>query len=303
MTRADAATATPFVFKYFEDYKSPTTPILKRRRQPTTLYHYTTVQGLAGVMARKEFWASDIRYLNDASEHSFAWEQAQAFQESIDRKKYPEWDEMWSLISTTRPEYRLFVNSFCERGDSLGQWRAYTDHGAGFAIGIRPRQMWSPARSLRPPCFPCIYDLPTQRALVVAAITGPLAVYDKLHGKPGVDEQELYAETLSTTLAHLLFVCATIKHPSFKEEREWRFITPLAGTRLKAIRTRVSTRMHVPYTPTDLAAPGKTAEVTRIIVGPNPHSALAESAIHDLCREHDIKLGKVVRSAIPFRKL
>jgi hypothetical protein len=35
---------------------------------PTTLYHYTTTDGLLGILASEEVWATDIRFLNDTSE-------------------------------------------------------------------------------------------------------------------------------------------------------------------------------------------------------------------------------------------
>ena len=33
-----------------------------------TLYHYTNLKGLLGIVESRVLWASDIRYMNDASE-------------------------------------------------------------------------------------------------------------------------------------------------------------------------------------------------------------------------------------------
>ena len=36
--------------------------------KPKILYHYTTMDGLKGIIASKSLWATKIQYLNDASE-------------------------------------------------------------------------------------------------------------------------------------------------------------------------------------------------------------------------------------------
>ena len=39
---------------------------------PAILYHYTTQQGLLGIIRDKEIWASHTQYLNDAREFRHA---------------------------------------------------------------------------------------------------------------------------------------------------------------------------------------------------------------------------------------
>jgi len=36
--------------------------------QPKLLYHYTTQEGLLGILEKASIWATHYRYLNDASE-------------------------------------------------------------------------------------------------------------------------------------------------------------------------------------------------------------------------------------------
>jgi|SRR5688572_6288075 hypothetical protein len=42
------------------------------RRRPSTLYHYTNQRGLRGIIQSRKIWASNVMYLNDASELSHA---------------------------------------------------------------------------------------------------------------------------------------------------------------------------------------------------------------------------------------
>jgi hypothetical protein len=39
---------------------------------PRPLWHYTTASGLEGILSSRSLWASDVQYMNDASELSYA---------------------------------------------------------------------------------------------------------------------------------------------------------------------------------------------------------------------------------------
>jgi hypothetical protein len=39
---------------------------------PEILYHYTTREGLLGILRSRTVWATSIRFLNDASEYTYA---------------------------------------------------------------------------------------------------------------------------------------------------------------------------------------------------------------------------------------
>jgi hypothetical protein len=39
---------------------------------PQTLYHYTTREGLLGILCSGTVWTTNIRFLNDASEYTYA---------------------------------------------------------------------------------------------------------------------------------------------------------------------------------------------------------------------------------------
>jgi hypothetical protein len=50
-------------------------PLLGNEDFPATLYHYTSVDGLLGILRSKRIWATDIRFLNDRSEFFHAMEE------------------------------------------------------------------------------------------------------------------------------------------------------------------------------------------------------------------------------------
>ena len=43
------------------------------RRPPEVLYHYTTLQGLMGIVKSNRIWASNAHYLNDVNEIRQLW--------------------------------------------------------------------------------------------------------------------------------------------------------------------------------------------------------------------------------------
>ena len=51
----------------------PKTKKKPRRKTPDILYHYTSQEGLLGIIGTGNIWATDILYLNDATEYTYAY--------------------------------------------------------------------------------------------------------------------------------------------------------------------------------------------------------------------------------------
>ena len=101
---------------------------LASARTPRVLYHYTSTDGLLGILANDAVWASDFRYLNDPSEFAFARLQIVSgirtrlsrLRNPYDRSVYAAVIDRFERLDTT-----AFVSSFSENGNLLSQWRAY----------------------------------------------------------------------------------------------------------------------------------------------------------------------------------
>jgi hypothetical protein len=90
-----------------------------------TLYHYTTADGLQGIVRHKAIWASDYRFMNDAKEFHHGLE---IFQEVL--KSYRPTPRMSEIVDIIRnykpgPDFCVLIASFCEERDLLSQWRGY----------------------------------------------------------------------------------------------------------------------------------------------------------------------------------
>ena len=127
------------------------------------MYHYTGIGSLLGIVDSGVLWASHIYYLNDSAEIIFA---CQLLRDLVKEQTpaAPQQDadflgefHSW-LESFTNTAYHLFVFSLTEEGNLLSQWRSYTPHGKGIAIGfaaqflmkkVRERDLRMPDASMK----------------------------------------------------------------------------------------------------------------------------------------------------------
>ncbi len=122
---------------------------------PERLYHYTTINGLMGILPNSSIWASDARFMNDSSELSYATDLiVRVVDEELEKVADPALKELFELrrgftaIFDFGYEPRPFIACFCEDGDLLSQWRGYARGQAGISLGLRLPQF---ARSLGRP--------------------------------------------------------------------------------------------------------------------------------------------------------
>ncbi len=102
---------------------------------PERLYHYTNADGVLGIVTRCELFASDLRFLNDARELTFARdivvsrlnEAAATLLATPDETDVGRVQARVDLMRSCAYEasrvsewLRVFVSCFCEQGDLLG---------------------------------------------------------------------------------------------------------------------------------------------------------------------------------------
>jgi hypothetical protein len=112
------------------------------------LYHYTTIDGLIGILDSDCLRATHIRYMNDAQEFLDALEHLDAFTNEFDESLRPRIkDFVIGSVPTFVGRHGAYVASFTDDeaqltesgtppGDRLSQWRAYSGAGKGFSMGF-----------------------------------------------------------------------------------------------------------------------------------------------------------------------
>ena len=90
------------------------------------IYHYTSGQGLMGILSNSEIHCSHISFLNDPSEHEYFDEiLAKLFESNPDCKSiyYELYNE--SYFGITYSKHDFYVLSFSKNEDSLSMWNYY----------------------------------------------------------------------------------------------------------------------------------------------------------------------------------
>jgi hypothetical protein len=277
----------------------------------STLYHYTGIGSLIGIVNSRVLWASHIYYLNDSAEIVFACQLLQDLvEERIPGAPQKEADFLgefhsWlgSFINTA---YHLFIFSLTEEGNLLSQWRSYTPHGKGVAIGFAAQLLMKTVQEHDLRIAKCLYERDEQRALmsdllkrmlISSTREGDTINTARLH------PTQRYFEFMEKFRGDVLQVFALIKNPAFREEREWRIVSKYyAKYTVPEVKFREGACMLVPYIEipiADEASGGLLFE--RIILGPTEHNSLSHSALSSYLSNKKV-CNETVSSGIPYRE-
>jgi hypothetical protein len=230
------------------------------------LYHYTSAGGLVGILERRLLFASDVWFLNDASEVRYA--QGRMLERV---RQYLGPDQPWLQelidVSEAKPGWldEVFVTSFCEEPDLLSQWRGYA--AGGFAIGFAAEALAALCSGPGAPRLVQVdYGAESGRRRL-------RRLFEELagDGHGSHEERELLARTV------LLPEMARVKEPSFSEEKEWRLLV-IEG-RPERILFRVGATGVVPYVEVLLPEPSPVREV---VIGPAVDQRLHRRGIEQL---------------------
>jgi hypothetical protein len=278
---------------------------------PEVLYHYTGQAGLLGIVEQKALWCTKVQYMNDSTEFGLALDMARAtlkkiIQETLlddaDRIEIPgaflKGETCFKLSDSLRglEEANLFAVCFCECGDLLSQWRGYAGGGQGYAVEFDTETLKRAAQAKEFILGMCIYDPDVQQRIVDQAIQYCLDVVSAVQSP----EQWIGLGPLADILSR----CGPFfKEPSFKEEREWRLISPIIWHPYESVAFRPGRSMITPYFKLPIASEGNLP-IRRVVVGPCPHMELSKQSVTNLLVKSGVSVhGQEVAigSKIPFR--
>jgi len=280
----------------------------------STLFHYTTAAGLLGILSTSTLWASDLRFLNDAQEAIYAQD---LVADAVRGMKNPVLDpahfaygmgepavetfaqyQGFVLDALNSAQYGVYVACFCESGDLLSQWRGYgSDHG--YAIELNTDALTTALGGLN--TYPPATGLEQVRygsdaaADVVSLAVEAVGDFNLNH--PGVKAEY--------KALHLSALLATIKHPGFREEKEWRlyaaFESYQQGPTVEPVshektRFRSTPMAIVPYIEVKLPSDA----IVTVRVGPGNSTDVREAGVRRLLTSFSSN-ATVLRSDVPLR--
>jgi hypothetical protein len=270
---------------------------------PRGLCHYTSGQGLLGILQNREVWSTHISYLNDHTESRLAFDMARSLLERIFalRALSGRAPELCArLLGDMVPEradpgMARYVTSFTEQWDDLSQWRGYTTPGDGYSVAFDAEVLESAARARGWRLEMCLYG-----GLAEARIT-PLLMQvfnDHLAGRWSADADPL--DSAVTWLnGRLVDLAPLVKHDAFSAEQEWRLISPPMPDFSSDVQFRVGRSFLVPYLPFQYSRPGEPS-VMHVNVGPGPNAELALRSVLRVLSLSGHRCGAGVASA-PYR--
>ena len=239
---------------------------------PTKIYHYTTLEGLQGIISSNYIRHPDIRYLNDS-------------QEVYDSIKY-----IKELRPSPAPDFEkgikemphiAYVASFTEVDDSYPHWGLYAQNGQGIAMEFSVSGETNPMN----PFIRIIYDDNKKREIVK---------------KIDIDFHDNYPEWV---IALSLFSCFT-KNNHFEVEKEIRSFVLVEKEEDYDNTLHFATKKNtiVPYVnPLELTINYKLPEITKIIIGPTANEETIENGIKKFLRKNNLGHVPIVKSEVPYR--
>ena len=271
-----------------------------------TLFHYTSLQGLVGIVTSRAIWASDVRYLNDSAEirHTTDLILAQS-QARMDRgqgngallSQFQEW-----LVRGISHDHLLFGASFRANGNLLSQWRGYSVPGKGVSLGFEPAQLVAAARRQGFRIGRCIYDPRRQQALIEQILDSLERRGQQWRGAH--PDSRHYRPLFESMEAELLHIAALLKHPAFAEEEEWRLLASvLTDGSHPGLRFREGRSMLVPYVEFALCDdPRQPLPLSQLYVGPTPNAPLSLRSLALFLERQGIRPAEGIQFCeIPYR--
>jgi Protein of unknown function (DUF2971) len=224
---------------------------------PKLLYHYASIDAFKGIVDNQYLRMTKYDQLNDTSEVTLARKLLISTIQEYDCD--PEFSAFKEFLLEALEHFKdlnVYITSYSEKGNDLGQWRAYTPRG-GVALGFDsnelsrgfidehfPSECYEKDRGLvttasggfigvrQPARFhKCIYVSDEAKGQVERSVASWFEpnTYAGMHKESRrLDDDSasnllayLCQATLSKTIYNLI---CTIKHEAFKSESEWRWV-------------------------------------------------------------------------------
>lgn len=282
---------------------------------PELLFHYTDSSGMRGILESSRLWATNYRFLNDASEVSYGMALFEAIvQEQLTKAESDVIAEFLGRTLRTANAFDgmfdCYIACFCERDDLLNQWRVYTGSGGGYALGFRAKEIGRRWGQLHPTqdfaLRKVVYNEVVQRKLITEVLN--LAVDNLSEAAKGVavsDANNLIARCCQFVRVETADYLFCFKHPAFSVEEEWRLCHIASPNNEEHVLFRDGPYGLTPYVCLD---PSPMAGVhtnklplARITHGPTQDPSNVRFALNKILKAKKYSLVEISGSLLPLR--
>lgn len=266
------------------------------------LHHYTSGDGVLGIVESDSIWSTRIQYMNDSKEFSHAIELANQRLRKMEQTSNDDLIKQFCKIVQghlqSSSALTLYVACFSEIEDSLSQWRGYCPPSFGYSLGFNGDRLKSIGAEQGFDLRKCIYDRTEQEGLVQEWAENSINLLaDNYAGED--DIAEFCCLKIGILLQNFITFAPFLKHPSFKEENEWRLVSTVP-TNNPRTKLRPGKSMLIPYVPIKLNLANDKELLWNARIGPTPHIELAMNSATLLFNKVHFKNG-IGPTSIPYR--
>lgn len=283
-----------------------------------TLYHYTDLYGLKGIIENQSFFSSNSAYLNDKEEFYYG---VKLFKDALseyvknDSNERDIIEEVSNELNNRSESYH-YVTCFSLEGDLLSQWRAYANDGKGIAIGFNLKKL---IEAFEPKASGLLieYDAENQKEIANIIVRKTIQFYSTnlkiLKSIISENLNKIIADEANEVFNKYI---GQFKHNSFEEEREYRFDLSIDKdiNKYRELFYRVgNNNLLVPYLylktnyqeeQEEINKKGKIKQlpINKLIIGPSLDYDLNKKAIIGFLKENDYSTDiEIKQSKVPYR--
>ena len=269
-----------------------------------SFYHYTSSNGLNGILNNKKIKFSNTKFLNDEQERYYTYKllideidkmDNSEFNENL-KNYYSENTTAKNNVNTNYFEYEYYIACFSNEKDSLGLWNYYTkcEDSTGYNIEFNKNELIQ-SLELSPMDIhgQVIYDEKEQRKL----IKNILKRFNEEYLKVNDTNAKLNFGTYFSLLIN--FYSLFFKHPAFKNEEEYRIAigkNRINNNKFKCL-FRPYKDLFIPYFEKKFP---KTC-IKSITISPTQKQKITQDSIRKMLEEMQYKQIEVKVSNIPLR--
>ncbi|MFS6814982.1 DUF2971 domain-containing protein [Citrobacter meridianamericanus] len=261
-----------------------------------SIYHYTDLNGLQGIVSNNELWATNIYFLNDRVELRHGLKCYLNALDTYREEVSPEVrDKIINLINRVSEAANLpfYSISFSRVVDQLSQWRGYGKE-SGVCIEFDEDYLHYVLQG-------CGFYIQRSEVDYIGEDAHE-EIWDLIKKFSPVEHLELaFGDDSKNVNSHSLMLLrglvAFMKHEGFSEEEEYRFVFTPKGSDLK-VKFRVTNNGYVPY----IVLKGSDAlPIKNVYIGPVKEREQIKNGIRFLLDYHGYYDVGVKYSNIPYR--
>jgi hypothetical protein len=264
---------------------------------PNQIFHYTTADGLLGILESKQLWLTHTSFTNDTGEHRYAANLLRSaiglLEEGLPANLRTGFQDFHLPFDIFQGD-SLFVASFAEDGDLLSQWRGYGGLGTGYALGFDGPTLRQATQNQGH--WDGLYQIQYIHTFTGNPLFDALECIAELLQEFGISDHR----SLPALSVFLSIYLARCKHPAFQEEREWRVVNWVSDDseriRFRSVRGELR-----PYVELSLEDSDGRLPLRSVVCGPTTDRNRGVEAVTLLLKGRGYRHTEVVASQVPFR--